>query len=101
MIDGLPTDWITMQSLGTWAGMVSAILAVMAWFYLRWGDLAAVQDGGMSAAIIINLIDAALWRPTAIGVFLALLNGVATGVAAIVVFRTVVRPRLEKYRDQS
>lgn len=94
----LPTDFVTVQSLSTFAGMTGAMLTVAAGLYLLGVDEEMQRIWVVMLSLAASLILAVVPGNTdgAI-VVVAAFNGALVGVTTIIAF-TALRPALEKYR---
>ena len=94
----LPTDFVTVQSLSTFAGMTGAMLTVAAGLYLLGVDEEMQRIWVVMLSLAASLILAVVPGNTdgAI-VVVAAFNGVLVGVTTIIGF-AALRPALEKYR---
>lgn len=94
----LPTNWITAESLASFAGMVTAVFILLITI-----DLVGIPDAywrvlGLSASLLLNVIVAVL-QPVVIpiNIVLALINGALTFIVAWLAFKAS-EPLRTKYR---
>jgi hypothetical protein len=94
----LPTNWITAESLATFAGMVTAVFIGMLTIDVVGIPAEYQKVLGLSAALLLNVIAVVFTPPVvAVNVVLSVINGFLTFLVAYGIFLAAA-PLRDRYR---
>ena len=94
----VPTNWITAESLATFAGMVTAVFIAMLTIDVIGVPAEYQKVLGLSAALLLNVIAVVFSQPVmAVNVVLSVINGFLTFLVAYGAFLAAA-PLRDRYR---